>query len=222
MSFTAIWTEAQVVMLREKVALRMTSAQIAQEINSAFGTSFSNLAVIGKCHRLDIDMLGRGRSGNSHRPKWHKEHLDMLSKHAELKTSASNIARAINTAFGTAFTRNSVIGQCHRLGIPLCAHNIAMRAARPNSRKPGSPHSRFDANGRERARKFIASKFVPKCDVVASSQPVTLRDLEDNQCHWPLLSRNTNGEQLYCGAPRLHGCYCTIHLQAKNKSRMAA
>lgn len=152
---------------------------------------------------------------------WTDEMLAVLCARAAEKWSGSMIAREINTKFGTDLSRSAVLGKAYRAKISLIGM-AQMREPRPYRRTPGSLYSGFDAQGRARKKQWVIKPFVPQCDVVEASQPVTLRELEEHQCHWPLLNHSTSGEQLYCGAPKLHGCYCTTHLQAKNKSRVAA
>lgn len=69
---SAEWSEPQLQSLKRKIRERKSTRVAAEELSQEFGTHFSRNAVIGKCHRIGID-LGGGYSKPPPKPYKRRE-----------------------------------------------------------------------------------------------------------------------------------------------------
>ena len=65
---TDLWTEDMVAALRAAVALKQTSKQIADALNTRFGLRLTRNAVIGKCKRLEIQRSDKSKAADIRKP----------------------------------------------------------------------------------------------------------------------------------------------------------
>lgn len=137
---------------------------------------------------------------------WKNELLDSLKKHHEDGLSATLIASRINEQYGTAFTRNAIIGAAHRAGLPkrqskqfAGTHAIERRIKPRRDNGGGSVYSIA-------RRQITGFKPLEKQRVsIAPFLAIPLLDLESGQCRFP------RGESpiLFCGQPQKEGSsYC--------------
>ena len=144
---------------------------------------------------------------------WNDERVELLSKLWLEGRSASQIAAEL----GLGVTRNAVIGKVHRLGLsgrvkmpaqPLANRLRARSAAKPEDGAALPP---------EPTLKPIepALPMAPRTAevVIPFSTRVTIMDLRDTMCRWPL-GDPTSADFRYCGhrsGPL--GPYCDEHAQ---------
>lgn len=148
---------------------------------------------------------------------WTEERIELLKKLWSEGLSASTIAAEMG-----GVTRNAVIGKVHRLGLsgrvkaaPTAAHRV-----KP-TRSPSHPlRSNFFVRGNTALAADLSAmedvvplaELQPASDVVvALSERVTIMDLRDQMCRWPLGDPGREDFR-FCGAQSQSGCpYCTHH-----------
>ena len=155
---------------------------------------------------------------------WTDEIVEQLKQHWIDGKSASQIAGLL----GNGVTRNAVIGKVHRLG-------LAGRAKTPSTsrfRVPGGWRPPPRASGRRAAPEFPCPSNDARRDraramprrrcrslssheefesvVVPMSLRVTIIELKESMCRWPLGDPATS-EFRYCGSPAASGPYCAYH-----------
>lgn len=154
---------------------------------------------------------------------WNDERVELLRKMWMDGLSASQIAGEL----GNGITRNAVIGKVHRLGLSGRVKTMSNAPARPRTQQPRAPRAnpapRRAPNGAgvvgnvALAYSFRAAPAPrPIEDVVAPiCEPVTIMELREGMCRWPLGDPATP-EFRYCGGKAEIGVtYCPYH------SRMA-
>jgi GcrA cell cycle regulator len=154
---------------------------------------------------------------------WTDERVELLKQLWLDGKSASQISAQL----GHGTTRNAVIGKVHRLGLSGRVKSSTPAAPRVRHRSPSSssPRSAAPRSGggmrhATRGNAALAMAFDPMLDpdpvlyedvVVPMSLRVTIVDLKEAMCKWPL-GDPTTPEFRYCGSPSLNtGPYCTYH-----------
>lgn len=119
-------------------------------------------------------------------------------KTERLKTlwAAGVSAAAIEDEFGAPFTRSSIIGKVHRLGLKK------RRTIRSRGKTRKAPPKTLSK--RLQLRLELAQVIEPTCE------PVGLLNLESHHCRYVL---GEPSEMLFCGAPKFSGSYCAKHHQ---------
>lgn len=134
---------------------------------------------------------------------WTKEQEDELRLLLTARKSGSQIASAVNAKFGTAYTRNAVIGKINRLGLSAPRK---IKAAGTAPRKRYMPVERVVT-----IRRPVPVAERPVALVIGDIAPgtITLLELEDGMCKW------LTGD-LYCGTPTgdKRTSYCSGHRKA--------
>jgi GcrA cell cycle regulator len=145
---------------------------------------------------------------------WTPEHSDALRGYLARGMSFSEIAKAINSKFKTAYSRNATIGRAKRMG--LC--------------RPGQPESsllvkpRLNRLGELRSPESRPAEFHWPPPAFEQAEPAKLRcveieprhlslvELERCDCRYPY-GGDAEGEAItFCGHPRRPGSsYCTPH-----------
>ncbi len=115
--------------------------------------------------------------------------------------SASDIAQRLRMEFGSVRTRNSVLGKSYRDRWPPHKKN-----------PPYSRHHQVKGPAKPHKPKALVASPLPISPPKAESNPKTLFDLVDHECHWPL------DGGLYCGAV-CFGEYCEAHALERRGSR---
>ncbi|WP_158807726.1 GcrA family cell cycle regulator [Beijerinckia sp. L45] len=158
---------------------------------------------------------------------WTDERIELLRKLWLDGLSASRIA----TELAGGVTRNAVIGKVHRLGLSGRVKAAApSNPARPRESAPQSSARAPIAPQRAAAMPMrgnaalavqprpLAMAQVQRSsgDVVPMNEPVTIMELRESSCRWPV-GDPTSAEFRYCGgkATAGEGPYCNYH------SRMA-
>ena len=119
--------------------------------------------------------------------------------------SMLDIARVLNREFGVGTTRNAVIGKTRRLNLPLREPGV-MPWGKKRQVKPRQPKAR--------KRRPIAPKPpVPQLD--PPPRALTLIELSDGVCHFPLGETFARPPYLYCGKQAaFEGCFwCADHYE---------
>jgi len=154
---------------------------------------------------------------------WTDERVDQLKQLWAEGKSASQIAGLL----GHGLSRNAVIGKVHRLGLAGRAKSPGLVSPRP---RPSTPHSAGHRAPAPRLAPAAAPRITrgatalaiapgPVADteletfesvVVPMSLRVTIVELKEAMCRWPLGDPAT-AEFRYCGSPAASGPYCAYH-----------
>jgi GcrA cell cycle regulator len=145
---------------------------------------------------------------------WAPEHSDALREFLARGMTFSEIAKAINSKFKTAYSRNATLGRAKRMGLG--------RPVRPESLPEAKP--RLSRLGELRPAEPRTSKFHWSPPAFEEAEPLNLRcveieprhlsliELERRDCRYPY-GGDAEGEAItFCGHPRRPGSsYCTPH-----------
>jgi len=156
---------------------------------------------------------------------WTEDRVELLKKLWNDGLSASQIAGELGNV-----TRNAVIGKVHRLGLSGRAKNPGSAAPRPRkpvARTPSHPMaSPAASSGMTRGNTALAPQFSPEAEaepqverlpvvaeevVVPFSERVTIMELREYMCRWPM-GDPTTAEFRFCGGRSATGMpYCAHH-----------
>jgi GcrA cell cycle regulator len=167
---------------------------------------------------------------------WEEAHSKALREYVEKGMTFSEIARALNERFGTAYSRNAAIGRARRMG--LASPERTGGEKRPNAAKQPDMRRLRQLRAKSRAKsptksqtKSLAApvpRSVPKPLVKLSTferaaalqlrcvaitpKHLALIDLEEGDCRYPYGGDADNEPITFCGHPRREGSsYCTSH-----------
>ena len=145
---------------------------------------------------------------------WSDDRVEQLKKLWEGGLSASQIAAELGNV-----TRNAVIGKVHRLGLSGRAKSPTSAAPRP--RKAARPAQQMMRVTRpvSRGNTALAQAFDVEVEtdpitfdnVVPMSQRLSLLELNEANCHWPV-GDPSSPEFFFCGGRALASLpYCAHH-----------
>ena len=152
---------------------------------------------------------------------WTDEIVEQLKQHWIDGKSASQIAGLL----GNGVTRNAVIGKVHRLGLAGRAKTPSSSASRPRRAAPQPAHRvapHLGSSAPRMVRGATALAIAPEAlaeiesqeefesVVVPMSLKVTIIELKESMCRWPL-GDPASSEFRYCGSPSASGPYCAYH-----------
>jgi GcrA cell cycle regulator len=150
---------------------------------------------------------------------WTDERVELLRQLWLDGKSASQISAQL----GHGVTRNAVIGKVHRLGLAGRAKAPSSAAAPPRAASAPRMVPRPASNGARtavRGATALALAVEPALDtrpvfqeddvVIPMSLRVTIVDLKEAMCRWPL-GDPTSSDFRYCGSPAANGPYCAHH-----------
>ena len=147
---------------------------------------------------------------------WTDERVELLRKLWQDGLSASQIAGEL----GAGITRNAVIGKVHRLGMSGRVKPPSAASARPRAPKPARPAGPLPMRPLAmRGNTALAAAPMPaelprvrmEDNVVPIAECVTITDLREHMCRWPL-GDPTTPEFRFCGARTGDiGPYCSGH-----------
>lgn len=149
---------------------------------------------------------------------WTDERVDQLRKLWMDGFSASQIAATL----GNAITRNAVIGKVHRLGLSGRIKTPSSAKPRPRASAPRAPRAPRRSGGgggmhgntalAYQTRPYAQPAMRPMEDVVVPmSNPVTIMELKESMCRFPLGDPQTP-EFRYCGGKsEISVPYCPFH-----------
>ena len=147
---------------------------------------------------------------------WPSEHSDALRDYFFKGLSYAEIGAQINARFGTAYTRNAVVGRAKRLGLgaPERMRSPSIVPSPPGEPGPLAP-----------SRVAIPGLNLPPSSALKPAKPVKLRcvgvrprliallELERGDCRYPYGGDKEGEEISFCGHPRQPGSsYCAPHL----------
>ena len=157
---------------------------------------------------------------------WSSEQSDVLRDYFLKGMSYAEIGREINARFGTAYTRNAVIGRAKRLGLaaPQRVTSPSIVPSLPGETCPLSPR-----------HPAIPGLNLPPPSALRPANPVKLRcvgvlprlitlvELERGDCRYPY-GGDKEGEAIsFCGHPRQPGSsYCAPHAHLTRSSGAAS
>jgi GcrA cell cycle regulator len=173
------------------------------------------------CGSSGASPIRRGQEDQA-KMSWTDEQVELLRQLWLDGKSASQISAQI----GHGLSRNAVIGKVHRLG-------LAGRAKSPSSSAVAAPRpapaprlaTRVNAGGAARAAVRGATALALSAETILETRPVfqeedvvvpmslrvTIIELREAMCRWPL-GDPTSSEFRYCGSPTLGvGPYCAHH-----------
>jgi GcrA cell cycle regulator len=146
---------------------------------------------------------------------WTDVRVEELKKLWESGLSASQIAAELGNV-----TRNAVIGKVHRLGLSGRAKSPSSAAPRPRKApRPASQQMMRVSRPASRGNTALAQAFEldPEPDpiafdnVVPMSQRLSLLQLNEATCHWPI-GDPSSSEFFFCGGKALVSLpYCAHH-----------
>ncbi len=158
---------------------------------------------------------------------WEPKHSDALRDYLAKGLPYSEIARRINAAFNTDYTRNATIGRARRMGLAGVAETgrpskrrkpnfLSIRKLRKISKKHRAAKSRLPRPVLKRA---VALKL--RC-VGIEPRHLSLIELEARDCRYPY-GGDKDGEAItFCGHPRQEGSsYCAPHFHLTRKLESA-
>jgi GcrA cell cycle regulator len=152
---------------------------------------------------------------------WEEAHSTALRELVEKGVPFSEIARALNERFATAYTRNAAIGRARRMGLSV-PQRPGGAGPFPAAKKPDAKRIR-----ERRARNLLkpvtklatferAAVLQLRC-VAITPRHLALVDLEADDCRYPY-GGDAEGEPItFCGHPRREGSsYCHQHFHLTN------
>ena len=135
---------------------------------------------------------------------WPVEHeLALRALVAEGAGSHAVMAGILNERFGTAYSRNAVIGKSGRMGLSVkCAKVVkAIREPRVRSRPAPTPKPK---PSEDQIARFRCTEVVPK--------HVAIIDLSKDGCRWPYGDGSDSDPYSFCDHPQFLGSsYCGPH-----------
>lgn len=149
---------------------------------------------------------------------WEEAHSVALREYLDKGLSFSEIARALNQQFGTAYTRNAAIGRARRMGlsVPLGAPSDSVMSSprRPDARRIRELRARKVALVPPKPSTFERAAALNLRCVGITPRHLSLVDLEANDCRYPY-GGDAEGEPItFCGHPRHEGSsYCLSHFR---------
>ena len=155
---------------------------------------------------------------------WPSEHSDTLRDYFRKGMSYAEIARQINARFGTAYTRNAVIGRAKRLGL-VVAEWIASPSLAPYlpGEAPVSPRRAVlpNLNVPPKSAMKPAAHVKLRC-VGVQPRLIQLVELEPADCRYPYGGDKDGEEIAFCGHPCQSGSsYCGPHARLTRRSDAA-
>ncbi|BEV43948.1 GcrA family cell cycle regulator [Afipia carboxidovorans] len=215
------WTKEHDEFLAARISKLLPSA-IAIELNEKFGTAYTTGAVY--CRSKTLGIRPEKSVSRALVSKW-VDYDDELVSLSRCGASCSQIAALINEKHGTSFTRSSVIGRLHRLGVNEKARDPAYRTAkiarlapvRKSERTTVAVGPQIQAINRMRQKRAPSSSieetFTPRTAEVPSRH-VSILELKAMECRWP----DEGGDpkkgipHTFCGCRTADGSsYCAAH-----------
>ena len=145
---------------------------------------------------------------------WSDDRVEQLKKLWEGGLSASQIAAELGNV-----TRNAVIGKVHRLGLSGRAKSPSSAAPRQRKARPAAQHMMRVSRPVSRGNTALAHAFEVELEadpiaydnVVPMSQRLSLLELNEATCHWPI-GDPSSSEFFFCGGKALASLpYCAHH-----------
>jgi GcrA cell cycle regulator len=139
--------------------------------------------------------MSENHVGNDSAVKWTAEHDAMLRNLRGKGISSAQIGVHLNCEFSTEYTRNAVIGRCHRLGLTAQRPPVVPKQARMYV--PGN----------------ASVKSIPARRYEAKPLHIPLLELEPGECRWPYGDGVASSPYLFCGCQTFGLSYCPAHVR---------
>jgi GcrA cell cycle regulator len=145
---------------------------------------------------------------------WSDDRVEQLKKLWEAGLSASQIAAELGNV-----TRNAVIGKVHRLGLSGRAKSPATAAPRQQRKTRPAQQMMRVTRPVSRGNTALAHVFEVEMEtdpvtfdnVVPMNQRLSLLELNEATCHWPV-GDPSSADFFFCGGKALGGLpYCAQH-----------
>jgi len=166
------------------------------------------LGIVARLQELSAAMRGKGEMPVL---TWSHDRVEQLKKLWEAGLSASQIAAELGNV-----SRNAVIGKVHRLGLSGRAKSLSS-AAPPQRKAHPAQHMMRVTRPIARGNTALAQAFevepdpVTSDNVVPMSQRLSLLELNEATCHWPI-GDPSSPDFFFCGGKVLTGLpYCAQH-----------
>ncbi|MDE5461613.1 GcrA family cell cycle regulator [Bradyrhizobium sp. CSS354] len=150
---------------------------------------------------------------------WPSEHSDALRDYFLKGMSYAEIGRQINARFGTAYTRNAVVGRAKRLGLiaPVRTTSPSIVPVLPSG-ACFLPHRPALLNLPPKSAMKPAAPVKLRC-VGVQPRLVPLVKLASEDCRYPYGGDKDGEEITFCGHPREPGSsYCTPHARLTRRA----
>src|SRR5436305_728455 len=139
---------------------------------------------------------------------WSDDRVEQLKKLWEAGLSASQIAAELGNV-----TRNAVIGKVHRLGLSGRAKSPSSAAPRQRKARPAQDKMRV-SRPQSRGNTALAHAFEVEMEpdpiaydnVVPMSQRLSLQELSEATCHWPI-GDPARSEFFFCGGVAVNAMF---------------
>jgi GcrA cell cycle regulator len=146
---------------------------------------------------------------------WASAHCDALRDYFLKGMSYAEIGREINVRFGTAYTRNAVIGRAKRMGLvlPQRVKSPPIVPSLPNGPRSIGPRRAALAKAGQLPNAALERAEPVKLRCVGI-QPrlISLLELAPGDCRYPYGGDKDGEEITFCGHPRRPGSsYCAPH-----------
>jgi GcrA cell cycle regulator len=145
---------------------------------------------------------------------WTPEHSDALREYVATGLSFSRAADALNAKFGTAYTRNAVLGRAKRMKLVVPARPARGPKVRQPIRAKVPRKAREGHSGAPGTTALAVERPEPpklRC-VGVSPRLVALVDLEPGECRYPYGGDRDDEAITFCGHPCLrNSVYCAPH-----------
>jgi len=147
---------------------------------------------------------------------WEEAHSVALREYLDKGLSFSEIARALNQRFGTAYSRNATIGRARRMGlsVPVQPHSASVMSApkKPDARRLRELRTRKLAHVPPKPSTVERAAALQLRCVAVTPRHLALVDLEANDCRYPYGGDAEGDPITFCGHPRHGGSsYCLSH-----------
>jgi GcrA cell cycle regulator len=159
--------------------------------------------------------------------QWPSEHSDALRDYFLRGLSYAEIGQRINARFGTAYTRNAVIGRAKRLGLitPSWMASPSIVPMQPGEACRSLPRRSAPPSCLHLPPKSAMQPAAPvklRC-VGVSPRLIPLDALERNDCRYAYGGDKEGEDIVFCGHPRRPGSsYCAPHAWLTRRSGAAA
>jgi GcrA cell cycle regulator len=162
-----------------------------------------------------VVVKGKWKGGEHMQPtSWVPEHSDALREYLGHGMSYSEIARAINAKFKTAYSRNATIGRAKRMGLAGADRPGGWPKPPPKAGQPSlhKLRERYAAEFMRTMPMFERVETVKLRCVEIAPRHLSLLGLEPGDCRYPY-GGDEEGEAItFCGHPRRQGSsYCAPH-----------
>jgi GcrA cell cycle regulator len=190
------WTDEAIERAKALASNGATGSEIANDISLAHGVRVSRNAVIGKLHRLGLNLKGQ-QAPNSAGTARRRPRAEVAEQIRSLDEEGIPRRQIVSLA-GVRYREVSKV-----LG-PVSDEDMEAKRARPHLRD--LPRSKVTA--------WMDRKVEKATGATAESRLLTIMDLKESSCRWPI-GEAADPSFRYCGADKVEGySYCAAHCKA--------